>query len=307
MQTTSPLRRAVAILICFAAILALASCDLLGKAPESTTTTTATTTAATTAPAATRRVLLISIDGLRADAVMNTEGGRALSERAAYSTAVTTVMPSVTLPCHMSMFHSVPPAIHGVGTNTYTPSATLGRGITEAVAESGKTAAIFYNWQPMGAITTAAAGALSTYIGGETNGWEEANTMIGDACIAHLADDPADFVYLYLGFLDEWGHKYGWLSDEYYDALDKSLSLVERVIAALPEGYTVIITSDHGGHDYGHGSDLAEDMTIPLFILGGGYAAGRDLGPRSILDVAPTVAELMGIAAPAEWQGTPIR
>ena len=304
MQTTSPLRRAVAILICFAVILALASCDLLGKAPESTTTTTATTTAPPTAEA--RRVLLISIDGLRADAVMNTERGRTLAARAAYSTAVTTVMPSVTLPCHMSMFHSVPPTVHGVTDNTYTPSASLGRGITEALAEAGKSSAIFYNWYQIGDVTTDAAGALSTYIGGEPNGWEEANAMIGDACIAHLADAPADFVFLYLGFLDEWGHKYGWLSDEYYDALDKNLALVERVIAALPDDYTVIVTSDHGGHDKGHGSELAEDMTIPLFVLGDGYAAGRDLGSRSILDVAPTVAYLMGVVAPAEWQGAPI-
>ena len=299
MYRNSPLRRLAAILICLALILALASCDLLGKAPESTTTAPVTEPSA---PANTR-VLLISIDGFRADAVMNSDRGRALAARAAYSTAVTTVMPSVTLPCHMSMFYSVPPTVHGVSTNTYTPSETLGQGITEALAEAGRSAAIFYNWYQIGDVTTPAAGALSTYIGGETNGWEEANTMIGDACIAHLTDDPADFVFLYLGFLDEWGHRYGWLSAEYYDALDKSLALVERVIASLPEDYTVIITSDHGGHGNGHGSELAEDMTIPQFYLGRRFTAGRDLGQVSLLDIAPTVADLMGVRPAREWEG----
>lgn len=40
-----------------------------------------------------------------------------------YSLRARTVMPSVTLPCHMSLFHSVDPGRHGILTNTYVPQA----------------------------------------------------------------------------------------------------------------------------------------------------------------------------------------
>ena len=43
--------------------------------------------------------------------------------------------------------------------------------------------------------------------------------------------------------------------------------MVER----LGEEYTVIITADHGGHDRMHGTDMAEDMTIPMFFIGADF------------------------------------
>ena len=162
------------------------------------------------------RVLLISIDGLRADAIENTEYGRKLLENSAYSLSVTTVYPSITLPCHMSMFHSVTPDKHGVSTNTYTPSESLGEGICEALLAAGKSSSIFYNWREIGDIATEGSTKTSCYIPGETDGWEETNKRLGDAAIEYLKASPTDFLFLYLGFLDETGHRYGWLSEEYY-------------------------------------------------------------------------------------------
>ena len=254
-----------------------------------------------------RKVLLISIDGLRSDAVKGAEYGKYLTENSAYSLEVTTVYPSVTLPCHTSMFHSVSPEGHGVSTNTYTPTGDLGDGIAETLFAEEMSSAIFYNWREIGYIVSDGSVSKEEYIPGETLGWEEANALVGEACIGHIQNTPTDFVFLYLGFLDEWGHRYGWLSDEYYYALNESFALIERVIAeAKKQNYTVIITSDHGGHDYGHGSDSAEDMTIPLFIIGDGYRAGEALGKLSILDVAPTVTQILGIEIPSHWEGTPI-
>lgn len=254
-----------------------------------------------------QRVLLISIDGLRADAVANTEYGKYLIENSAYSLEVTTVSPSITLPCHMSMFHSVTPDSHGVTSNVYTPKDELGYGITEVLTSVGKSSAIFYNWREIGHLVTEGSTEIAQYIAGETEGWEQANQKIGDACLEHITSTPADFTFLYLGFLDEWGHKYGWLSDEYYYALNESFALVEEVAAAaLEQNYTVIITTDHGGHDKGHGSDMKEDMTIPLFILGESFTPGENLGKRSILDVAPTVLNILDLTPPTYWQGTAI-
>ena len=69
------------------------------------------------------KVLLILVDGMRPDslALCGSPHPAALLAQSAYTLSCTTVSPPVTLPCHMSLFHSVPPTRHGVTTNLYTP------------------------------------------------------------------------------------------------------------------------------------------------------------------------------------------
>jgi len=64
-----------------------------------------------------------------------------------------------------------------------------------------------------------------------------------------------------------------------------------------------IITTDHGGHGRDHGSDCDEDMTIPIFAFGGPFEGGRVLENASILDIAPTVAELLSVDPDTDWEG----
>ena len=75
--------------------------------------------------------------------------------------------------------------------------------------------------------------------------------------------------------------------------------MVER----FGEEYTVIITADHGGHDRTHGTELDEDMMIPLFCYGPEFEAGKELQDVSILDITPTIASIMGIRPEPEWEG----
>ena len=72
------------------------------------------------------KVILISIDGMRPDGLIkcNNPYVDELKKMASYTFDARTVFPSVTLPCHMSMFHSVPPERHGTTTNIYTAGAT---------------------------------------------------------------------------------------------------------------------------------------------------------------------------------------
>ena len=71
------------------------------------------------------KVILISIDGMRPDGFLAC-GNPFIEEMmkiSSYTLAGKTVFPSVTLPCHTSMFHSVPPERHGITTNLYIPFA----------------------------------------------------------------------------------------------------------------------------------------------------------------------------------------
>ncbi len=51
--------------------------------------------------------------------------------------------PSVTLPCHMSIFHSMPPSRHGV--TTYTPPVRPVPRLVEVIHGAGQRTAFFHN------------------------------------------------------------------------------------------------------------------------------------------------------------------
>ena len=76
---------------------------------------------------------------------------------------------------------------------------------------------------------------------------------------------------------------------------------------SLSDDYTVIITADHGGIDYGHGGDTSEELTIPIFILGADFTAGAPRTGGSILDIAPTVADILGAAPNPSWVGKSLK
>ena len=99
------------------------------------------------------------------------------------------------------------------------------------------------------------------------------------------------------------GHDNGWMSDAYLDCISRAIDNVKRVIEETNGEYTVIVTADHGGHDRSHGSDMDEDMTIPMIFYGAPFVAGRELSGVSILDIAPTIADIMGVPKAKEWEG----
>ena len=67
---------------------------------------------------------------------------------------------------------------------------------------------------------------------------------------------------------------------------------MKKVIEKAGDEYTIIITADHGGHDRSHGTDMDEDMTIPMMFYGPSFTPGKELEGGSILDIAPTIAEI---------------
>ena len=77
------------------------------------------------------KILLILSDGTRPDSLEGIEFIEKLKRESTYCMAAQTVMPSVTLPCHMSLFHSVDPSRHGTTTNTYAPQVRPISGLFE--------------------------------------------------------------------------------------------------------------------------------------------------------------------------------
>jgi arylsulfatase A-like enzyme len=99
------------------------------------------------------------------------------------------------------------------------------------------------------------------------------------------------------------GHDNGWMSDAYLGYISAAIDNVKRVYEAFGDEYTILVTADHGGHDRSHGSDLPEDTTIPMFFIGSRFTPGKELDGVTILDLAPTAADILGVPCAPEWEG----
>ena len=150
------------------------------------------------------------------------------------------------------------------------------------------------------------AAVQSEKFSGYINAYTEASsdTALTDLALARIKESHPDFVFLYMVETDEkGGHDHGWMTPEYLDVISTAIGNVKRVLEACGDEYTVIVTADHGGHDRGHGSDAREDMTIPLFFFGKRFTPGKQLEGVSILDIAPTIADIMSVPKAPEWEG----
>jgi len=249
------------------------------------------------------KTMLILVDGMRPDGLLDIPAAKEIISRGKSTMSARTVMPSVTLPCHFSLFLSVEPARHGIVTNTYMPQVRPIDGLCETLKKAGKTSAFFYSWHELRDLARPGSLACSSFMSGGTFGYFKAGQVLSDDAVRFVTENDIDFTFLYLGHPDAAGHHSGWMGEEYMDSVRTSWDNIARVIAALPEDYTVIITADHGGHDRSHGSDLPEDMTIPLVIVGQGADRVKALDDANIMDIAPTIAALLDVPADPEWEG----
>ena len=249
------------------------------------------------------KVLLVLIDGMRPDAMVQVPAARAVMEKAAYTLEGSTVYPSCTLPCHMSLFYSRPPLVHGITNNTYTARVRLQNGLWEWLKKENKKTVMFYSWEELRDLAKPGCLTDSIFAAGDQQGWLEANEKLTAACIEYLGKEKPDFAFLYLGAPDGAGHKHGWMSPAYIHAMEQSWDCTRQVLENLPEDYAVIITADHGGHDKRHTTYMKDDMTIPVLLLNAGLPAGETVKRYNIMDVAPTVTGLLGVEPAMEWRG----
>lgn len=251
-----------------------------------------------------KKVILISIDGMRPDGFLECKNPyvNELMERSTYCLKASSVMPTVTLPCHLSIFMSVPPERHGTETNVYVPPVRPVEGLFEAVKRNGKRCAMFYGWEELRDVSR--PGSLDRAVLSECYTREDNDSYLTDLALEYMAEAAPDFLFLYLVDTDtKGGHDNGWMSEEYLKYVSRAIDCVKRVIEKAADEYTVIVTADHGGHARGHGADMPEDMNIPMFFCGSDFCGGSTLSGISLLDIAPTVAELLEIVPPREWEG----
>ncbi len=252
-------------------------------------------------------VVLISIDGMRPDGMMqaDTPAIDDLMTRGAASLTAQTVMPSVTLPCHTSMLRGVDTPRHGITTNVFQPLARPVPSLIDVAHAAGKRTGFFYNWGELRDLC--APGSLDVAYFYQDSHTPEGDWQVARAAAQHVEEQSFDFLFLYLGYTDECGHKHDWMSRPYLQAIENADRCIGHVLAACRRADrepVALVLSDHGGHGRSHGTDCPEDMNIPWVLSGPGIRSGLRLEtPITIYDTCPTLAALMNLTPAREWEG----
>lgn len=231
--------------------------------------------------AAIKRVLIISVDGLRPDILLRARAPRlhALVASGSFTFWAQTAAEAYTLPCHVSMLTGVSSKIHGVTWNeyieeSYPESPTL----FELAKKAGYSTALVSG--KMKFITFTKPGTLDW-------NWLPPDEPVEDVEVAQHAvklmrAHQPDVLFVHLPGVDNIGHAKDWGSPEQQravEAADKAVGTVLDALASLKlAGSTlVIVTADHGGAAKDHGEGDPRSLVIPWIVTGPGIRGDFDL------------------------------
>jgi len=267
-------------------------------------------------PRLTRRVVLIVIDGLGLDEAhlpyLDELRGRgvAASARVPY--------PTISRPSYVTILTGVPPGDSGVRANRVEAPVAVDT-VMDRVRSAGLRVA-----------TASDFGSLASLFVRNTRSitgidWIERGTHVAppppvtwpvdDAirvsslealgpAIAELVAGDAALIPVLVLDVDRAGHGAG-VGDEYRAAaaaVDRMLRVAFAGIDAARD--TVIVTADHGHvAPGGHGGDEREVSNVPLILAGSGVVRGATARDARLIDVAPTIAALLGVPAPGHAEG----
>lgn len=251
-----------------------------------------------------RRVVFVYIDGLRVDTAADPQVMPFLNElrqRAAWTTSHSR-QPSYTVPGYTTMLSGAWPEFNdgpllNPDYERTTPwpqdnlfAAVRRAGMKTALAESYFAEKLI----PQETISD------HFYTRNIDNGDRETT----DAMLAWLKADTHQFLLLHIDQVDHTGHAKGAASPEWKTAARNADNLLREVASALDLSRdTIFITSDHGHIDAGgHGGDETVVVTEPFVLAGAGVKPGQ-YPDGEMVDIAPTLAALLGTGLPALSQG----
>ncbi|MCD8535774.1 MAG: alkaline phosphatase family protein [Verrucomicrobia bacterium] len=248
---------------------------------------------------------LLVIEGLRPDALVESKATNCLSliRQGSYTMQAKTVFPSLTLPSHMSLFHSIPPIEHLVTDDFSIPSSSLRASLFDVLGRQGKKCGSFYSVESLRYLSRPGSLAFS-YYRNKDHFDGDADIDLVSKSLSWICNEQPDFVFLHLSQADEAGHQFGWMSPNYLQRIENIDRAIGLILEKLPSGSTLALLGSHGGHGFEHGTKLPEDITVPWIIVGPGIRSSYQISRQvTVMDTAPTLARLMGIEKHREWQG----
>jgi predicted AlkP superfamily pyrophosphatase or phosphodiesterase len=273
----------------------------------------------------TEHVIVISIDGLRADALERFGATTllGLARGGSHTLAARTILPAKTLPSHTSMLTGVEPAVHGVTWNSLLddpddpyddrrePDSLRVPTVFRLARDAGLSTAAFFSKAKFGFLRT--PGSLDYAQAPRSTWWPWGTQRTSEDAAWYIRHRRPNLVFVHLGEPDYAGHTIGWMTAAYGENVRIADRGVRRIVEAADEafgagGYTLLVTADHGGHGRTHGLDTLSDVTIPWIAHGRGVRAGTTIGADvRTTDTAATILWLLGVPVPDAWTGRPVR
>jgi Glycosyl transferase family 2/Type I phosphodiesterase / nucleotide pyrophosphatase len=258
-----------------------------------------------------RRVYVIVVDGCNR-ARLRQADTPVIDRLAAAGTeylAVEPAYPARTVVCFSSMLTGAAPAEHGMRSNFAPRLGVRVESIFDVLARRGRRGrlvGIAHLLDPFGEEVVRSVTSVQPTSAIDRSLCAEARRVVDE-------EDP-DLLVLQLLAADQLGHVRGVRSPEYLDQLAETDRHVGDFLAFLRDrgkigDATVILMADHGqGRGIGgHGHLDWGERPVPFVVWGSGAMPGAVARePRSVCELAATVAELLGVDAPAAARGRPL-
>lgn len=177
--------------------------------------------------------------------------------------------------------------------------------------------ASFSDWKPIAELIVRSADINEHFL--EDNDYGAADAHNTQRCCDYLKSADPTAVVLYLGQVDETGHKHGFhpTVPEYVAAIERVDSHIGEVIKAVharekiaEENWLILVATDHGGLGTNHGGGRNSPEIRQTFMIVSGPAAqrGTSTTPTWQVDVVATVLKHLGITPLESWQldGKPV-
>jgi len=255
------------------------------------------------------KVLIIGIDGCKPDALIkaNTPNLDKLWKNGAYSFNTKTDEISSSGICWTSMLTGVWHEKHKVLTNSYkNPNIKEYPHFYTRVQNENpalKTYSIV-NWGPIHKIL-------------QPNDADVVKSSLTDKNVTSrvvrtLKKKDVDVLFVQLDNVDHAGHKYDFSvkSEKYLTAIELADMQIGKMINALEsrknyanENWLILVSTDHGGSEFGHGKNIPEHTTT-FFIASGStdVQKGKIEKQVYVVDIAVTALKHLGIDIKEEWK-----
>ncbi|MGA2136054.1 MAG: alkaline phosphatase [Bryobacteraceae bacterium] len=269
-------------------------------------------------PEAGPHVIIIGVDGLSVDGVAKARMPhlRELMSRAAWSLEARGVMPTLSSPNWASAINGAAPEQHGITSNGYlrhkvefqpickTPDGKFPTmfGLMRSEHPASKIA-VFHDWDGFADLLEKHAPDVLKHVAGAADTTR--------AAVAYWTANRPDLMFIHLDNVDHAGHSYGWFKKQYYEAVEAADGYIGQVMDMVDtmksRGNTfILVTSDHGGTNHGHGKNSLAELQIPWILAGPGVTTGQISAPVNIFDTALTVAWIFHLDPPSCWIGRPV-
>ncbi|TSJ77126.1 alkaline phosphatase family protein [Rariglobus hedericola] len=251
---------------------------------------------------------------------------KAMAAEGAHTWEAYTIVPSITLPSHVSMLTGVGIQKHQILWNEWDetrPKLAVPTIFHLAKAKGLSTAMIAAKNKFR---TFEQAGGLDTFLIPEDAKAKDIGAAVADL----LKTKQPNLIFIHFADPDTTGHQYGVDSAEKMQALadcDQALGVIRAAIAAagIADKSVMILTADHGGHDRPaaeiaerikrgqppspgtHGLPDSSDVIIPWIAWGKGVKPGFTVtAPVVQYDTAATALWLLDVPVPESFWGRPV-